>query len=320
MSHARVAMALNSLGDLPGAIEGYRKSLALADELAPNHAADPYYLRPRMIALIWLGDLSGNPDYINQGDAQAALQYYRASLTVAEQMAALDPKNAVARQDLAGGHRLVAEMLKFDKAAQAVEHYQKSLGILRPMLAADPQNARLLRREVYSLKGLAEALRRLGDRQGALQNLRQALQTSRDLLGRDDNLSARAELHAVVLPLADLLLEAGERDAALAHYREALALAQMPPVEQSRDVYVRWRLADSYAGLSRFHTARAAVAPAAERLGHWREARQYAQQSYDLWEGWSKHAASTNFDQRRRDQAARAIADCDAALTKLSAN
>ncbi|MGH9755310.1 MAG: protein kinase domain-containing protein, partial [Blastocatellia bacterium] len=260
MSHSHVAEALNSLGDLPGAIEGYRKSLALADELAPKNAADPYYLRMRMIALIWLGDLSGNPSYINQGDARAALQYYRESLAVAEQMAALDPKNARARHDLAGGHRLVAEILSLDKAAQAVEHYRKSLGILRALLAADPKEAQLLRREVYSLKGLAGALGSLGDRQGALQNLRQALQISRELFRRDDNLSARAELHAVLLPLADLLLEAGERDAALAHYRESLTLAETPPVEQSRDVYVRWRLADSYAGLSRCAAARGGAA------------------------------------------------------------
>ncbi|MGH9852318.1 MAG: protein kinase domain-containing protein, partial [Blastocatellia bacterium] len=320
MSHSRVAEALNSLGDLPGAIEGYRKSLALADELAPKHAAEPAYLRVRMIALIWLGDLSGNPGYINQGDAQAALQYYRESLAVAEQLVALDPKNARARHDLAGGYRLVAEILKLDQPAQAVERYQKSLGILRALLAVDPQDAQLLRREVYSLKGLAGALGRLGDRQGALLNLRQALQISRGLLRRDDNnLSARAELHAVVLPLADLLLEAGEHDAALAHYREALALAQTPPVEQSRDVYVRWRLADSYAGLSRYYAARAAVARAAERLDHWREARQYAQATLGLWDGWGQRAISTSFDQRQREQAARALAVCNAALAKLGA-
>jgi serine/threonine protein kinase len=319
MSHARVAEALNSLGDLPGAVEGYRKSLALADELLPKHAADPIYLRVRMIALIWLGDLSGNPSYINQGDAQAALQRYRESLAVAEQLVALDPKNARARHDLAGGHRLVAEMLRLDSAAQAVEHYQKSLSILRPLLAADPKEAQLLRREVYALKGLAEAFGRLGDRQGALQNLRQALQISRELFSRDGNLSARAELHAVLLPLADLLLDAGERDAALVRYREALALAETPPVEQSADLYVRWRLADSYAGLSRYYAARAA-APAAGRLDNWREARQYAQQSLSLWEGWSRHAASTSFDRRKREQAARAVADCDAALAKLNAD
>ena len=319
MSHSRVAAALASLGDLQGALDGYQRSLTLVEELLPNHVADPIYLRVRMIALIWLGDLSGNPLYINQGDSRAALQHYRDSLAVAEQMAALDPKDSRARRDLAGGHRLVADMLTLDQPSQAIGHYRKSLDILRAMLAADPKEAELLRREMYALQGLGVALGRLGDRQGALQNLRLALQISRELFARDGALNARGELHGVILPLADFLLETGEQDAALSHYQEALTLAQTPPIEQSADLYVRLRLADSYAGLSRYYAARAAAATTAERLIHWREARQYAQQSLNLWEGWSSHAPSTSFDRRRRDQAKRAVGACDAALSKLDA-
>jgi hypothetical protein len=71
--------------------------------------------------------------------------------------------------------------------------------------------------------------------------------------------------------------------------------------------------------LNRYHAARAIAAPPAERLNHWREARHYAQQSLSLWEGWSQHATSTSFDTRRREQAARALAECDATLAKLGA-
>jgi len=91
-------------------------------------------------------------------------------------------------------------------------------------------------------------------------------------------------------------------------------------VEQSADLYVRWRLADSYSGLSRYHASRAVASTAAERLDHWREARQYAQKSLRLWEGWSRNAASTSFDRLRREQATSAVAACDAALSKLSAD
>jgi len=191
---------------------------------------------------------------------------------------------------------------------------------LRPLLAAEPQEAQLLRREAGFLKGLGVALRRLGDRQSALQNLRQARQIWLDLLSRDaTDQYVCAHLHATLLALADTTLESGDHSGALPHYREALALAETPLVEQSANLYMRWRLADSYAGLSRYTAARAAAAPAAERLNHWREARQYAQQSLNLWEGWSRHATSTSFDRRQREQAARAVAACDAALAKLGA-
>src|SRR5262249_6346854 len=101
--------------------------------------------------------------------------------------------------------------------------------------------------------------------------------------------------------------------------REALTLAETPSVERSRDLYVRWRLADSYAGLSRYHAARATTAAPAERLNHRREARQYAQQSFSLWEGWGQQTASISFDRLRREQAAPALPVCDAALAKLDA-
>ncbi|MBI1761888.1 MAG: tetratricopeptide repeat protein [Acidobacteria bacterium] len=233
MSHSRVAEPLVTLGDLPGALAGYRKSVELVDELLPAHVADPIYLRVRMIGLIWLGNLSGNPRFINLGEPQTALQHYRAALAIAEQLAALDPKDAFARRDLAGGHRLVGEILTLNQPAQAVEQFRQALGIMREMLAVTPQDAQLLRREAQYLKGLADALRRLGDRPGALQNLRQARQTWQDLLARDAaNLKTRAELHAALLALADTTLEAGDHDSALAHYRAALTLAETPPVEQ----------------------------------------------------------------------------------------
>jgi serine/threonine protein kinase/tetratricopeptide (TPR) repeat protein len=320
MSHTRLPEALISLGEAPEALSHYRKALALHDDLLARHAADPVYLRPRMITLIWLGNISGNPRFINLGDARAALQYYDAALALAEQIAALDLKNARAQQDLAEGYRLAAEILTLDRAGHAVEHYRKAISIIRPLLASDPQEAQLLRREAHFLKGLADALGRLSDRQGALQSLRQARQIWQDLLARDaSDLYTRAALHSALLALADTTLESGDHSGALEHYLQALALAETPPVEQSADLYVRWRLADSYAGLSRYHAARAVAAPAAEGLNNWREARRYAQQSHNLWEGWSRRAASTSFDQRQRDQAARAVAACDAALAKLGA-
>jgi serine/threonine protein kinase len=320
MSHTRVPEALISLGDVTEAMTHYRKALTLVDELLARHAADPTYLRVRMITLVWLGNLAGNPRYINLGDARAALERYRESLAIAEQLAALDPKNARARQDLAGKHRLVAEILTLETPARAVGHYRQSLGIVRELLASNPKDAQLLRWEAHFLKGLGVALGRLSDRPGALENLRQARQIWQELLARDaTNQKTREDLHATLLALAGTTLESGDHNGALAYYREALTLAETPPVEQSADLYVRWRLADSYAGLSRCHAARAAAAPAAEGLDRWREARQYAQQSLSLWEGWSQHAPSTSFDQRQRTQAARAVAACDAALAKLGA-
>jgi serine/threonine protein kinase len=321
--YSRAAEPLVSLGDVAGALANHRKSLALTEELllSPGHAADPVYLRVKLIELNWLGSLSGNPRFINQGDARAALEYHRRSLALAERLPALEPKSALARQDLANAHRLMGERIALDRPGQSIEHFQKALALARGLLASAPGESPYLRWEARFLRGMAEPLLRTGDRAGALQALRQSTQICRELLSRDDNLRARAELHDTLLPLADQQLEAGEYDAALAGYREALALSETPPVDSTRDLYVRWRLADSCAGLGRYHAARAAAASApADQRGHWQEARRYAQRSYSLWEGWGQQTGSTSFDRLRRERAARAVSACDAALSKLAAS
>jgi eukaryotic-like serine/threonine-protein kinase len=320
MSHKRVAESLVSLGDLRGARDELRRSMEMMDELSRNHATDPIYLRARMISLLWLGHIFGNPRFINMGDSQEALRYYRKYLAIAEQLRALDPKNALAQQDLAAGYQRIAEVLTLEDPVQAVAYHQQALGMINEWLTSAPQETLFLNWKGHSLKGMGIALRRLGDRQGALENLRRALQIWRELTARDGaNTKMRANLHATLLALAETTMVSGDHSGALEYYRQALALAESPPVEQSADLYARWRLGDSYDGLSRYHAARAAASPAAERLNHWREARQCAKKSLGLWEGWSRHAPSTSFDQRRRAQAFRAVAVCDAALAKLNA-
>ncbi|MFN8004766.1 MAG: protein kinase [Acidobacteriota bacterium] len=314
LDHPRVAEALAATGDVDGAMMHFRQSLTLIDELLPRHAEDAFYLRVRMIALIWLGNLSGNPRFINLGEPQTALQHYRAALALAERIAAPETKNVRAQLDVAGGHGLVADILTLTQPAQAVEHYRQALTIVR---ALDAQDAQRLRREAQYLKGQAAALRRLGDRTSALQNLRQAVQIRRELLARDSaDSKMRADLQPVLLDLADVLLESGDHQDALAHYREALTLAETPSVTESADVSVRWRLAEACAGLSRYHRARANAAPLAERAQHWHDARQFAQRSFALWDEWSKQTGAPVFAARRRDEAARWLATCDAAAAR----
>ncbi|NOT62496.1 MAG: serine/threonine protein kinase [Acidobacteria bacterium] len=316
-SHSRVAEALAALGEINDAHDHLQQTLALIDEVLPAHTEDVRYPRMRLDTLIELGHVAGNPRYLNLGDARLALQHYRAALALAEQLAARDPRDALAQRDLAMGHQLVAEILTLSQPAQAVVHSRQALDLIRSLKARDPQDAQVLRREAHFLKGQAEALLRLGRRAEALQNLRLALAVGRDLWQRDAaNTRNRASLHAVVLALAVAELQTGDHDNALTHFREALTLAETPPVESSSDLAVRWRLADSYAGLSRYHSTRAAATTNAERSNHWREARRFAQQSLALWEGWSKHAPSTAFDTRRREEATRAVASCDLALSE----
>ena len=50
------------------------------------------------------------------------------------------------------------------------------------------------------------------------------------------------------------------------------------------------------------------------------EAGGWLKKSLAVWNGWSAHGVSSAFNTTKHKQAARAIAQCEAALAKISAN
>lgn len=318
--HSHVGEARAAMGDLSGAMASYRLSLSIVEELLQEDSSNQRYLRAQMIASIWLGHFEGNPRFINQGNEEAALQHYRKAMALAETLAARDAKDASARLDLAGGYKNIADVLSLSDPMQGVEYYRKALFIIRALLNASPDEFRYLRREACYLKGLAAVERRMGDRQGALQNLRESLRILRSLSGRAPvNTQVQTELHSALIQMADLSLEAGDLSAALEHCHQALALAEWAMTTHSSDAYALWRLADSYAGLGRYHARLGDDSKAAteERATNWRTAREWRSKSLDVWEKWAERAVSSVFNLARREEAARALAECDAALAGL---
>ena len=111
-------------------------------------------------------------------------------------------------------------------------------------------------------------LRRLGDWQGALQNVRQSLAIIEPMAAKNPaNADLQNDLRATFISLAEALLAASDHDGALEHYRRALAIAETAAAAHPTDLYARWRLADVYSGLGQYY-ATLAVHPggAAARL------------------------------------------------------
>jgi tetratricopeptide (TPR) repeat protein len=198
------------------------------------------------------------------------------------------------------------------------------------LLAASPNQYRFLRRHAVCQSKLGVALRGLGDRQAVFAQLRQALEELQKLLAeKPSNAELQSDLHATLISLADALSETGERAAALERDAQALALAEKMVAVNRADLYAQWRLANSYSSFGRHYAAlaskwtrgqtRGRKSRAAERIAHWRQARDWHRKALGVWDDWSHRAVSSRFNLTRHEQAARALAACDAALAKLGA-
>src|SRR5262245_49579064 len=307
-------------GDLIGAIEQFRGSQAIDESLVNQQPANLAYRRHLQITCGWLGSLLGNPRYINLGDRKASRHYYEKAVAIAEEIAAVDPKDARAQLDLAICYGVLGALLTDSDSARAAAKYRRGLAVLRGLLAISPHEFSYLRRQAGQIRGLAEARRKLGDRQGALKDLRQAQMIWQTLMTRDPaNLDGSAGQHATLLALAELLQEMGDDDAAFEHSRRALALAEKEANTQSTSLYARWRLADSYSSLGALYEATASKAAAEHRRSHRAEACAWRRKALEVWDSWNQYGVSSVFDAAKREQAARALARCDAALARLNA-
>ncbi len=301
LSHARLGDALAEQGDLAATLGAYREALRIREGLVAAFPSNITYRRELKTLYNWVGNYLGNPNFINLGDGASALRYYRQGLVIAEEMAEVDPSNALARFDLSLSYAKNADVLTASDPGQAAALYRQALAIVDTLLQETPGDFKYLRRRVLYQRSLAAPLHRLGDPDGALRMLRAALDTARALTAeRPENAEVQADLHDTLNALGDLELERGERAAALERYQQGLAIAEK---RGSADLYSLWRLAESCSRLGEYHAA----APAVSLLWH--------QKALSLWTQWPRQGVSSAFDASRREKARLAVAQAQAAAS-----
>ena len=162
---------LQNLGDRVGALESYRKALAIFDALA---AEDNKYLKGRSggaVLRIRIGDMQQA-----QGDLDAALNNYLVALERAESLVAADPKNDRFQRMLALSHRKLGDLEnQRGDLKQALQNALKAADINQALAAADPDNAQAKMNFVLSLTTTADLLNKTGDPLSALAKYRQAV-------------------------------------------------------------------------------------------------------------------------------------------------
>jgi eukaryotic-like serine/threonine-protein kinase len=322
LTYARYGDALAEHGDLQATMENYRKATSIREELVRQHPDNALYLRELALLYDWIGHYSGSPFKLNLGDRDAAEQYYRKCLTIASELAAADPENAVAQMDLSFSYEHLADALADSSLGQAAGLYRRALAITRAMLEISPREFGYRRRQAAQLRLLATPLRNLGDRRGAAYHMRQAAEQLRLLLSDyPKHAGLQLDRHWMSLAVGDFSQENGQLEEALTNYTAALAQARQTAADRPNDLQWRWRLADSYSCLGQYHTSLASHprVSSANRLARLREARGWLSQALEVWDGWRERGVSSIFNTTRREHAARALAQCDAAISRLAA-
>ena len=161
---------LQNLGDRAGALESYRKGMAIFDAMAAEDSTDQKARGGAAVMRIRIADMQQA-----RGDLDIALENYRGALERAQSLAAADPQNDRFRRILALSYRKMGD-LESQKGnyQQALQNARKALELNQTLAAADPHNAQAANNYALSLTTVADLLKKTGDLEGSLTTYRQA--------------------------------------------------------------------------------------------------------------------------------------------------
>jgi eukaryotic-like serine/threonine-protein kinase len=154
---------LENLGDRQGALENYRKSLAIFDAMAADDEKDLKAKSGGAVLRIRVGDMLEA-----LGDLDAAIEYYRAALPRAESIAKADPKNERFLRVLAFSSRKLADAEgQQGDFKLALRDAERASEINQQLANADRNNAQAQANLVLSLRAVADLLDKTGDEPGS---------------------------------------------------------------------------------------------------------------------------------------------------------
>ncbi len=229
-----------NLGDLPGAVESYRKALALLGPLASSpRATDEDRAALAKASLVGGGILAAG------GSTDEALALQRKGVALREQLAAAGPADPRRRKELAQGLGMLGfNLVSRGKPREALEPLRRQQGQLRELLAGQPDDAELKRSLGRALLVAGEAHQALGEAGPARAEFEEALTIQRALVSEHPE-SPLLKLHlAYTLGVYAGLLES-ERQApvALAAQEERLALNRSLAAADPKDSAARLEVA-----------------------------------------------------------------------------
>ena len=224
----------SNLGDVPGSIASYRKSLAIRQAVV---AADPENVAAARELITSHGKLSDA--LMGVGDTAGSLDQLHQLLPIADRLSAADPKNLADRRNLALAY-LDYGWKRADSAnwKTGVDDCRKAAAMLESLVAVDPGDKRTRRVLALAYERIGDLLSEYGQQHAeSLAMHQKALAIEDDLLKQDpQNTVLRRQKAWETVGIGDQLLAQGDGSGGLAKYREGLSTLQALSLADPKNV------------------------------------------------------------------------------------
>ena len=281
ISNSLAGSAHLQLGNVSDALRHFRRSLEIREQLAERDPANQEYRRSLTLAYGQVSDVLSRPDLGAERDGKRAFAYLLRAADLARATYDADPRNSVAKFDLAAVElRVASAALSPESKDVRLGRFRHSVQLLNELAAAEPRSVRYWGQLSLAGMRLGAFLRAQGQPNEAIAAYRQGLAASETYLSIEPRQSTAAE-HALeeLRSLAELLAEGGDGTGAQGYLGRALELAAK--ANYGRESLRAQALAATYTSAARVEM----------RLGRWAEASANAEQAVARWR--EVEAAST---------------------------
>ena len=236
-------------GRLPQAVEAYRESLSLAQQVAERDPENSEWQLGVAMAHFYLGDALRV-----QADPAGAMRELSAYRDIARRLVERDPSNEKWRLELAYGHGNVAAILEAESdLVGARRELELAQGIKEELARRTPDDVERQQAVATGHNRLGTVIDKLGDTDGAITHYLADLEIRRALVARDPrNYAIRRSLFVAIDAVARAHEERGDLAGAVRYYRESrdqaavLATADARNLDWQRDFAIgEARLADA---------------------------------------------------------------------------
>jgi eukaryotic-like serine/threonine-protein kinase len=236
----------SNLGDTAGALQSFRKSLAIRQVLAHEHPDDQQARSDLAEGYTKVGDL-----LLQTGDKIGSLKNLDQALEIRKQLAAAAPNDHEAKLNLANAYDGLANILADDgKLDLSLENTRQSLAIFESLVAMDPKDRRYLRDVALEQKKIGGIYEASGKLEAALEEYQKALPVDEALAADHPNDAlGRRDLAIDYANVGDVQLKTGDAQGALRRYKQALEIDEKLAEADPKDTWARRYLIYNYGRL-----------------------------------------------------------------------
>lgn len=208
-----------NLGNTEGALQSYRKALAISERLAVTHPSDLENNRDLLTTYERIGDVLQA-----SGDMKAALEQHQKALGIARGLIDSHPENWEVRRNIMISFLKMGEtLLIMGDRGGSFQNYKESLKYAEELFAHNPDDNRARRDVSVLYNKMGDALLANGDNDGALTRYKQALDVRTVVTAREPlNVQARRDVAVDLEKIATVLVNKQDYAGALDFQGRAL--------------------------------------------------------------------------------------------------